>query len=339
MRAAMAVRKGERQAYRNDKRLARHPEYMESIFTPEQLAERQAAKDAYMNAMKPQAPVYPGMSANQIQSFTDMMQNPAGLPGYSEGSKYFSIPEIPVTAPTSAPFSADMLYNMSGPRVDAEMQYGGDLQRFIPRADVGAESPVVYTNNPALHGMSQVDMISLNPGIQGLGASSLDTSFMNTNTPTRDQSNDPKQYTVDPTQIGSHQAENVYQGPEEDVAVDYKVKNSVDPEAIINVTNAGIRGVTGILNRRDAARQEAKMSDNLTADNLYASDPSKDRGDYDTNSGLYRMDEMGQKWNSRSKQYGGNIYQDGGMVEGDEVFMTDEEIQEFLANGGDLEFI
>jgi hypothetical protein len=48
---------------------------------------------------------------------------------------------------------------------------------------------------------------------------------------------------------------------------------------------------------------------------------------------------MGQKWNSRSKQYGGDVFQNGGRVEGDEVFMTDEEIQEFLANGGDLEFI
>ena len=78
---------------------------------------------------------------------------------------------------------------------------------------------------------------------------------------------------------------------------------------------------------------------NLTADNLYASDPSKDRGDYDTNSGLYRLDEMGQKWNSRSKQYGGNIYQDDTMVEGDEVDMTEEEIAEFIANGGELEYL
>ena len=108
---------------------------------------------------------------------------------------------------------------------------------------------------------------------------------------------------------------------------------------MLNTVNAGIRGVTGILNRRGNRMSELKQNENLLADNLYASDPSKDRGDYDTNSGLYRLDEMGQKWNSRSKQYGGAIYQDGGMVEGDEVFMTEEEIQEFLANGGDLEFI
>jgi hypothetical protein len=298
MRAAMAVRKGERQAYRNDKRLARHPEYwntptMENIGYP--------GADPIGTT--------PGFDAQKAMDY--MRQS-------------LTVPNLPETAPQGTPFSADMLYNMSGPRADVEMQYGGDLQRFIAKAQDGFQSPVVYTNNPAMHGMSQVDMISLNPGIQGSGTGSLDMGFMNKNIPTRDTSNDPKEQTIDPTQIGSHQAENVYAGPGEDVAVDYKVKNSVDPEAYVNVANA---------------RQEAKMSDNLTADNLYASDPSKDRGDYESNSGLYRPDEMGQKWNSRSKQYGGNIYQDGGMVEGDEVFMTDEEIQEFLANGGDLEFI
>jgi hypothetical protein len=230
-------------------------------------------------------------------------------------------------------------------------QYGGTmndpfmsnpLDRFIPRAQNGFQSPVIYTNNPVMHGMSQVDMLSANqnPAIQGLAPSNImDTSFMNSNMPTRDQSQDPKQYTIDPTQIGSHQAKNVYAGPGQDFSIDYKVKNAYDPEAMLNTVNAGVRGVTGILNRRGNRMSELKQNENLLADNLYASDPSKDRGDYDTNSGLYRLDEMGQKWNSRSKQYGGAIYQDGGMVEGDEVFMTEEEIQEFLANGGDLEFI
>jgi hypothetical protein len=108
---------------------------------------------------------------------------------------------------------------------------------------------------------------------------------------------------------------------------------------MVNTINAGVQGVTGLINRAQDQKAEAKMQENLTADNLYASDPSKDRGDYDTNSGLYRLDEMGQKWNSRSKQYGGDIYQDGGMVEGDEVDMTEEEIAEFIANGGELEYL
>ena len=31
--------------------------------------------------------------------------------------------------------------------------------------------------------------------------------------------------------------------------------------------------------------------------------------------------------------------QEGGYAEGDEVFMTDEELEEFLANGGDVEYL
>ena len=54
---------------------------------------------------------------------------------------------------------------------------------------------------------------------------------------------------------------------------------------------------------------------------------------------MYRPPSQGALHTSRSAKYGGDVYQDGGYVEGDEVYMTDDEIQEFLANGGDLEFI
>ena len=351
MRAQMAVRQGERQMNRNDRRLGRNPELLDSIYSPEQQAERQTAKEAYLNAMQSK-PATPGMTSNQIQGFTDMMQNPAGVPSYSEGKQYFNMPEVPVAAPASTPFSADMLYNMSGP-VNTEMQYGGDLRRFMPYVQTGAESPVTFTNNPALAGMSDVDMISLNPGIQGLQGGADWSSMAPQGTVTQKNDDGTKTYGVDatykgpqqeetiidPNQIESQQAKKVYSGTPGDVSIDYKTKNAFDPKAMLNVTNAGIRGVTGMIDRARNKKSEAKMYDNLTADNLYASDPSKDRGDYDANTGLFRMDEQGQQWNSRSKQYGGNIYQDGGMVEGDEMFMTEEEIQEFLANGGDLEFI
>jgi hypothetical protein len=214
----------------------------------------------------------------------------------------------------------------------------GQTFKSTPKAQTGMQSPVTYTNNPAFAGLSDADLVSLNPGIEGLGESSL-TGFMNTNTPTRDQSKDPEEMTIDPTQIGRQQTEKTFSGTPGDTSIDFKTKNKYDKEAMLNVANAGIRGVTGMIDRARNKKSEAKMYDNLTADNLYASDPSKDRGDYDTNTGLFRMDEQGQQWNSRSKRYGGNIYQDGGMVEGDEMFMTEEEIQDFLANGGDLEFI
>ena len=322
MRAKMAIRSGERQANRNDRRLFRHPELLESSGYP-------SAQPQFVDERGSNPGVDPQKAMEYMHQSLSIPNAPAAV-----------MPPAPIPAPVipaANPFSADQLYNMSGP-MNTEMQYGGDLRRFLPRADGGAESPVTFTNNPALAGMSDVDMISLNPGIQGLGNSAL-TGFMNTNAPTRDQSQDPAQMTIDPNQIESHQAEKVYAGTPDDISVDYKTKNAFDPEAMLNTVNAGVRGVTGLIDRARNKKNEAKMYDNLTADNLYASDPSKDRGDYDANTGLFRMDEQGQQWNSRSKKYGGNIYQEGGMVEGDEMFMTEEEIQEFLANGGDLEFI
>lgn len=238
------------------------------------------------------------------------------------------------------PFSSDQLINTSGPR-NTEMQYGGDLRRFMPYVQSGAETPVTYTSNPALAGMTDVDMISLNPGISGINKSSFwnDQASFNPPAPERDKSKDPVEYKVDPNQGQSHQAENVYSGTEGDTSIDFKTKNSFDPQAYLNVANAGIRGITGMINRAQDRKSEAKMYENYNADNLYAAKTVQDKGDYDTNTGLYRPPSQGALHTSRSAKYGGDVYQDGGYVEGDEVYMTDDEIQEFLANGGDLEFI
>lgn len=238
------------------------------------------------------------------------------------------------------PFSSDQLINTSGPR-NTEMQYGGDLRRFMPYVQSGAETPVTYTSNPALAGMTDVDMISLNPGIAGINKSSFwnDQASFNPPAPERDKSKDPIEYKVDPNQGQSHQAENVYSGTEGDTSMDFKTKNLFDNDAYLNVANAGIRGVTGMINRAQDRKSERKMYDNYNADNLYAAKTVQDKGDYDTNTGLYRPPNQGQLHGSRSAKYGGDVYQDGGYVEGDEVYMTDDEIQEFLANGGDLEFI
>ena len=271
---------------------------------------------------------------------------------WDEKSKRWIVKPEPLSAPMQymkdsltvpnnpQPFSSDQLINTSGPR-NTEMQYGGDLRRFMPYVQSGAETPVTYTSNPALAGMTDVDMISLNPGISGINKSSFwnDQASFNPPAPERDKSKDPVEYKVDPNQGQSHQAENVYSGTEGDTSMDFKTKNLYDNDAYLNVANAGIRGVTGMINRAQNRKSEAKMYENYNADNLYAAKTVKDQGDYDPNTGLYRPSNQGAKNTSRSKQYGGDVYQDGGYVEGDEVYMTDDEIQEFLANGGDLEFI
>lgn len=271
--AKMAINKGDRQTARNDRRLARNPQYANYANVP------------------------------QVDDFT---------PEELRNKKIMSSLE-----PRLMPDGSIPAYNPTAKAAGPSLQYGGDLERFLPQAEVGQQSPVTYADNPAVANVTQNYFDKNNQAKQG-------------------------DFTDIFADYAAANKKDASGGYEQETAVDYKAKkgpSSFDPEAAINVTNAGITGITGLINRAQDQRAEAKMADNLTADNLYASDPSLDRGDYDTNSGLYRPDEMGQKWNSRSKQYGGDIYQDGGVIEGDELDMTEEEIEEFLANGGELEYL
>jgi hypothetical protein len=194
-----------------------------------------------------------------------------------------------------------------------------------------------------MNGLTESDLIEGEKGIQGLQPSpitnAMDTSWMtNSNSNiTVDQSQLPKTYTIDPNQLNSYQVPQTYQGPDQDIKADFKVKNNnAENRFNLDLFNAGSRGVANGLEQFALKESNDRMYNNLLAENLYGLDESKDRGNYDTNSGLFRPDQMGQ---TQYSKYGGDVYQDGGMIEGDEVEMTEEEIQEFLANGGTLEFI
>jgi hypothetical protein len=226
-------------------------------------------------------------------------------------------------------------------------QFGGDLRRFTGGMQQfpNGGSPVTFTDNPALVGMSNVDMISLNEGIPGLQQSSFwgDQASFNKPAPVNTQKQ-PEQIKMDKTQVSSDQAKKAYQATPGDFSMDVKVKDTWEintPQAIASL-NAGVTGVAGMIDRFNNKKRDAKMYENLTADNLYASDPSRDRGDYDTNTGLYRPNEQGAVHTSRSAQYGGMIYQDGGYYdeEDDDVaYMTEDQIRQFLANGGEIEYL
>ena len=81
---------------------------------------------------------------------------------------------------------------------------------------------------------------------------------------------------------------------------------------------------------------------------IYSTATEQDRGDYvaaGSKLGLYRYDQMGQDRDGRSTfgQYGGYM-QDGGFYdpyfeEDEEVMMTPEELEQFLAAGGQVEYL
>jgi hypothetical protein len=135
------------------------------------------------------------------------------------------------------------------------------------------------------------------------------------------------------------------------VGVENKRKDmwNIDPEAGVNVFNAGARGVLGVLDRRQNAKSEREMLLN-TVDpmNLYASATEQDRGDWQdfgSKSGMFRYDQEGQDRSSRATygQYGGYM-QEGGFYnpsfeEDEELYMTPEELEQFLAAGGQVEYL
>jgi hypothetical protein len=126
-------------------------------------------------------------------------------------------------------------------------------------------------------------------------------------------------------------------------------------ETRLGLFNTGVDIADSLKRNIDSRKSENQMYENLSSNNLYASDPSRDRGDYDTNSGLYRPDDQGQMWDSRSKQFGGYIdeeeYYDPYVEEDEEdelsyanggekiTYMSEDQIRAFMAEGGQVEFL
>ena len=108
--------------------------------------------------------------------------------------------------------------------------------------------------------------------------------------------------------------------------------------------NMGLDAFTGGMRGLDQAKQQNEMyANNFNADSLYGASTNKDKGDYvayGQQTGMFRPNETGQETMGRFA-YGqsGGYMQEGGYAEGDEVDMTEEELAEFLANGGQVEYL
>jgi len=154
------------------------------------------------------------------------------------------------------------------------------------------------------------------------------------------QEKDPTMIEIDPNQFNRQTAIK-----EKGFAADFKDKNmyNITPEMGVNLfnkfANMGLQG----LENREARQQEKENYKQLIGDNLYGSTNIMSRGTYNVNSGLLDESTMGSVG---VVKYGGNIYQDGGYIydedeyaEGGETWMSEDQINRFLAEGGELEFI
>jgi len=201
----------------------------------------------------------------------------------------------------------------------------------FPMAQTG-----LFTTNPDLVGLSDIDLLNAQTAPEVSGSVNNATGnwwSASPNMPTIQETGmvQPEQMTIDPNQQYTQQMKREYDP--RGAAVKFKVKNmyNVDFERGVNVGNAlmnrglAIAGELGDRNRR------AQMANNLTADNLYGSTNSRDRGTYETNSGLFRPDEKGFKG---VVKHGGAIYKTGGVT-----YMSADQVKRFLAEGGELEFV
>lgn len=120
-----------------------------------------------------------------------------------------------------------------------------------------------------------------------------------------------------------------------DIKINMQDKNRLDPESSLQLVNAGVMGAANLIDRFKNKNRTADLYNDLSADNLYAGQNRRFRGDYETNSGL--VGEMGSDWTGATRaKLGGSMES---YNEGDEVYMTDEELEEFLRNGGQVEYL
>jgi hypothetical protein len=131
-----------------------------------------------------------------------------------------------------------------------------------------------------------------------------------------------------------------------------KTMRAVDPEAGVNAFNATMRaGINVLDNRNNAAIERNFLLDTADPYNLVASANEVDYGDQvDYGSGIgYRTPQQGQDRSSRATfgnyatgRYGGYM-QAGGFTnsyqQDDEVYMSPDELEQFLAAGGQVEYL
>lgn len=117
---------------------------------------------------------------------------------------------------------------------------------------------------------------------------------------------------------------------------------SMTPEQRGNSILAGTSLVAGMLEKRQRDKQDQLLRRRMGADQVFnpISMSQASRGDYDMNSGAFRPDMMTpvQFSGAGNQGYGYQTYQMGGFTRGNSYYMSDQDIQQFLAAGGEIEY-
>jgi hypothetical protein len=150
------------------------------------------------------------------------------------------------------------------------------------------------------------------------------------------ESMQPDNITMDPNQVNNKPSTEALDNYSQDFQVK-KDRSNLGANIILGENL--VKGFADQANQINAKKQENEMINNLKpAESNFGISNEDDRGDYDQ-AGNFRPDDTGFKDVSR---YGGGVYAMGGNTEDEDEdiqYMTQEEIDDFLANGGELEYL
>ena len=332
-----AIRRDERRTARElargEKQFPETPDNTPRLGNLEYMQQAKNRNWSYQDTPKANTQFYgPGLNANQVEKREPVNNTPSWITNPSDiitGKTKVNIPQVyksdrnPEYGDARSSYNAykdfyesglpsgdyyqkakpaykdEKQFNEANPNI--KNQYGG-LHKFLPQAEPGLETPVTQDER-----FERMPMVSSKQAGQQL--------MMDSRKKLQDQATyEPDEYTVD-----------------------YKRKDirAGDLGEALPMVNAGLTDVaSGIDNFSNKDRNAARY-EKLNIENLVAVAPGRYQGYEDTNSGL--AGDMGQRAYSQSKQYGGSMddyYEEGGIVD-----MTKEELADFLANGGEVEYI
>jgi hypothetical protein len=234
-----------------------------------------------------------------------------------------------------------MQMEKEGREAEYEKRYGG-----LPKAQIGVKSP---TNglNPA----SDTTVMKPGTGPLAMAPPAKKQEWRAPMLAPADEKDDDSALPdiLDPNKfkealLNTKDTQKDTQEEDDLIAQDVETRRKFNGVNFNSKLNMGLDAFTGGMRGLDQAKQQNEMyANNFNADSLYGASTNKDKGDYvayGQQTGMFRPNETGQETMGRFA-YGqsGGYMQEGGYTEGDEVDMTEEELAEFIANGGEVEYL
>jgi hypothetical protein len=198
------------------------------------------------------------------------------------------------------------------------------------------------TRTPATQGLVDVGNQTQDQPIEGLESTPFWDNQESFNSPTPEVPGEqPDQYEIDEKQTAGYMEK-----PE----TRNMFMPNLNPEKLLNQFNSNVKGFLGRMDQRQRSKDEINQTLNNTDPmNIYASNNDMDKGDWNdvgSKSGLFRYNQMGSDRNSRATfgnyataKNGGYMAQGGAYQDDEEVYMSPEELEEFLAAGGQVEYL